>query len=370
MFALLSLIGAAYGGCAALLVQRFAKRSGPLPDPCFPVTLLKPLYGEEPALDANLTSFCKQDYRGPVQIVFGVPSVRDSAFAAAERVKARFPERDIVLVANEAQHGSNPKVSNLLNMMHAAKHGVLVLSDSDIAVPSDYLRQVADAVQEPGTGAVTCLYRGEAGVGFWSTLAAMGISYQFLPNALAGVALKLATPCVGATIGIRRSVLDEIGGFASVKDLLADDYEIGRGVRAKGYAVRAVLPIVTHVSAERSARDLFAHETRWARTIRTLDPAGYAGSLVTHTVPLALIAAVMWHFVPVALGVLALSLMSRAILKISVDHVLGRSSGSIWLLPLRDLLSFAVFLGSFAGRSVRWRDDSFRVAKSGTMSQS
>src|SRR6185436_12617604 len=139
------------------------------------------------------TSFCKQDYRGPVQIVFGVPSVRDSAFAAAERVKARFPERDIVLVANEAQHGSNPKVSNLLNMMHAAKHGVLVLSDSDIAVPSDYLRQVADAVQEPGIGAVTCLYRGEAGAGFWSTLGAMGISYQFLPNALAGVALKLAT---------------------------------------------------------------------------------------------------------------------------------------------------------------------------------
>jgi ceramide glucosyltransferase len=92
-----------------------------------------------------------------------------------------------VLVANEAQHGSNPKVSNLLNMMHAAKHGVLVLSDSDIAVPSDYLRQVADAVQEPGIGAVTCLYRGEAGAGFWSTLAAMGISYQFLPNALAGI---------------------------------------------------------------------------------------------------------------------------------------------------------------------------------------
>src|SRR6185369_7350561 len=182
-------------------------------------------------------------------IVFGVQSVGDSALAIAKRVKTRFPEQDIAIVADDRQHGSNPKVSNLLNMMHAAKHDILVLSDSDIAVPSDYLRQVAAALQMPGIGAVTCLYRGRAGDGFWSTLGAMGISYQFLPNAIASIAAKLAAPCVGATIGIRREVLDEIGGFASVKDLLADDYEIGRGVRAKGYAVRAVLPIVTHVCA-------------------------------------------------------------------------------------------------------------------------
>ena len=367
-FALLSLAGAAYGAIAAVLVQHFAKRTGALPDPAFPVTLLKPLYGAEPQLLANLKSFCEQDYRGPVQIVFGVTSVDDPAFAAVQQVKALYPDRDIAVAVDSRQHGSNRKVSNLINMMSATKHDLLVLSDSDIAVPRDYLRQVTAAVQEPGVGAVTCLYRGEAGAGFWSKLGAMGISYQFLPNAVAGIAFKLATPCVGATIAIRRGVLDEIGGFAAVGNVLADDYEIGRHVRAKGYEVRAALPVVTHVSAERSAGELIAHEIRWARTIRTVGPFGHAGSLVTHSVPLALIAAGMLE-VPAGLVPLGLSLLSRLILKISVDRALQRSSGPIWLLPFRDLLSFAVFAGSFAGRSVRWRDDFFRVGKSGTMSQ-
>ena len=369
VFGLLSLIGAAYGAYAALAVQRFATQRGMLSDPDIPVTVLKPLYGDEPALAANLSSFCEQDYRGLVQIVFGVRSAGDSALAVAERVKSRFPDRDIAVVADDRQHGSNPKISNLLNMMDRAKHGMIVLSDSDIAVDKDYLRQVVAAALEPRVGAVTCLYRGEAGVGFWSRLGAMGVSYQFLPNAITGIGLKLASPCVGATIGMRRAVLDEIGGFACVKDLLADDYELGRSVRARGYDVKAVLPIVTHVSAERSARELFAHETRWGCTIRTLDPLGYAGSFMTHSVPLALIAALLWP-VPASLAPLGLALLARAGVKVFVDRAVGRSSGAIWLLPLRDLLSFAVFLGSFAGRSVRWRDDSFRVARSGTMSQS
>ena len=369
IFVLLALFGAAYGVCAALLVRLYARRSPITPGPVVvPVTLLKPLHGDEPSLQENLQSFCRQDYDGPIQIVFGVQSERDPAFAVVQRLKAANPATDIALVAKNRQHGSNPKVSNLINMLPSARHELLVLSDSDIAVPSHYLRDVAAALQQPGIGAVTCLYSGKAGTGFWSKLGAMGISYQFLPNAIAGIAWNLAAPCVGATIGLRRAVLDEIGGFAALRNLLADDYEIGGRVRAKGYDVKAVLPIVTHVSSEKSAGELFAHEIRWARTIRTLDTLGYTASLVTHSVPLALIGALLWQ-VPLSLVPVALALISRLSLKIAIDRVLGRSTGSIWLLPLRDLLSFVVFLGSFAGRSVRWREDTFRVGTSGTMSQ-
>jgi ceramide glucosyltransferase len=197
----------------------------------------------------------------------------------------------------------------------------------------------------------------------------MGVSYHFLPNAVAGTAMKLASPCVGATIALRRSVLDEIGGLIGIKDLLADDYEIGRRARNRGYRVRVVPPLVTHVSNEASAADLFAHELRWARTIRMLDGWGHVGSVLTHPFALALLAL---PFLPGASPwlVIAASLAARGVLKIAVDRVAAYGTGPIWLLPLRDLLSFAIFLGSLTGRVVRWRNVSLRADRTGTLSQS
>ena len=207
---------------AAWLVRRGIRLGAPVPPapvgPAPGVSLLKPLYGDEPDLARNLRSFCRQDYDGPVQILFGVSRADDAAVATVERVLAEFPGRDVALVVDERRHGTNGKVSNLVNMAERARHPVLVFADSDMLVGPDYLARVVSALGAPGTGAVTCLYRGVAVPGVWSRLAVQWIDHHFLPNVVVGLALGLAKPCFGSTIALRRDTLTRIGGFAAFKE--------------------------------------------------------------------------------------------------------------------------------------------------------
>ncbi len=187
----------------------------------------------------------------------------------------------------------------------------------------------------------------------------MGVSYGFLPNVALGAALGLAHPCMGSTIALRRAVLDRIGGFERVKDALSDDYDLGQAVRDAGLTVALPPLLVEHGCAEASLTELFAHELRWAVTIRSIDPAGHLGSLVTHAVPLALVGlACGGGWAPGVAG-LAVALAARAWLKLSVDAAAGRPSGPWIMMPLRDLLSFGVFVASHFTSRVRWRDDRF-----------
>jgi ceramide glucosyltransferase len=204
----------------------------------------------------------------------------------------------------------------------------------------------------------------------WSALSAMGTSYEFLPNAVLGTSLGLAAPCFGSTIALRRRTLDEVGGFAAFADFLADDYEIGRAVRARGYALAMPSLGVSHTAAEQSAGELVRHELRWNRTIRLVNPWGHLGSIVTFAVPFALLAAPLLHFSVAALAVVAAALAARCFLKYRIDAIFGTRAGPYWLLPLRDLLSFAVFLASLTGETVDWRGSRFAVEPSGAMSQS
>ena len=364
-----ALLGACYALAAAAAVERFFVR--PLkPTGDFPsVTLLKPLHGAEPLLAETLEGFCRQDYPAPVQIVFGVQGDDDAAIPIVKELIARHPEIDIALAISPRRELANPKISNLIGMMPQAKHDLLVLSDSDIGVTPDYLRKVASALAEPGVGAVTCVYRGHAAGGLWSRLAVMGIDYQFLPSVIFGTALGLAKPCFGSTIALRRSVLNEIGGFVAFQDRLADDYEIGNAVRAKGYKVALPPFAVTHNCSEQDAAGLFRHELRWARTIRSVDGWGFAGSIITHALPLALIGASLLHFRRPALVAFLLVLVARLMLKLRIDHMLGRPGPSSLLIPLRDVLSFAVFLGSFFTRQVDWRGSRYRVHEDGQLAR-
>ena len=231
----LALCGAAYALTAACLAVRFMRSGAAQPSVYPPVTILKPLYLGEPGLSDNLESFFAQDYPGPIQIVFGVHDESDPAIAVVESLRARYPHLDTMIVADGALHGANAKISNLINMLPAARHDILILSDSDITVSRRWLRHVTDALARPGVGLVTCLYTGEVVRGeksVWPTLSAMGTSYDFLPNVLFGTSLGLAEPCMGSTIALTRDMLNEIGGFMAFADYLADDYEIGRAVRA------------------------------------------------------------------------------------------------------------------------------------------
>ena len=368
----LALLGALYALFAALLVRRFMGTPHPGPHTPEAVTILKPLHGDEPGLFENLEGFCRQDYAAPLQIVFGVHDEADPATQVVRALQAKYPALDMTLVADTSLHGSNGKVSNLINMQTAARHSILVLADSDIAVSRRWLTRVTAALARPGVGIVTCLYTGQvphAESGLWSRLAAMGTSYDFLPNVVVGTSLGLAQPCFGSTIALTRETLEEIGGFAAFADCLADDYHIGRAVREAGYTLAIPALGVAHTAAEPSLGSLFRHEQRWRRTIHSLDPVGNAGSIVTFGFAFALMSALLLHFSAFGLGVLGVALVARLILKLSIDRAFGTAAGPFWLLPLRDLLSFAVFVNSLFGETVHWRGGRFAVEPTGAMSQ-
>ena len=357
----LSAAGIAYTLAAAVLAARELRAPAAPQGPAAPASLLKPLCGTEPELSENLNSFMAQDYGAPVQMVLGLQDPADPALAAARAFQAgRAAEVDLVLDAR--QHGINRKVSNLINMAGRARHDLLVISDADIRVGPDYLARIAEALEAPGVGAATCCYFGQGRAGFWSRLTAMGVSYGFLPNVVLGVALGMARPCMGSTIALKRPVLERIGGLEAFKDVLADDYEIGRAVR--GLGLRVVLPpmAVEHGCAERSLGALIAQELRWAVTIRSLQPAGHYGSVVTHPVPLAALGALLLGAPAYALAVLAAAVAARAALKLAVDRAVGAASGPMLLLPVRDFVSFGVFCCSLFVRSVDWRGARFRVS--------
>ncbi|MBV9046012.1 MAG: bacteriohopanetetrol glucosamine biosynthesis glycosyltransferase HpnI [Alphaproteobacteria bacterium] len=367
VFVALALAGAGYILLSAAIIGRFTNAK-PSAMPVYPaVTLLKPLHFDSDGLAQDLDTFLNQDYPAPIQIVFGVQSESDPAIDIVRHLISRHPNIDIELVIDSRRYGSNAKICNLINMADRARHGVLVMSDSDIAVPRDYLRQVVSGLVQSGVGGVTVPYVGNGGRG-WSRLAAMGTSYDFLPNMVFGTAFGVADACLGSTIALTRETLDRIGGFQAFANYLADDFEIGRAVRGLGLSV-AVLPFaVGHRCTEETLGELFDHELRWSRTVRVLRPWSHVGTLITYPFPLALAGLALLGATPVALAALGTALLARAILKFRVDRAFLISAGPLWLLPVRDIISVAVFLASFFGQKVAWRGARFEVQPSGAMS--
>jgi ceramide glucosyltransferase len=360
-------IGCLYALVAAWAARDFSHMAPIEPAAQYPaVTILKPLHGMEPNLYANLAGFCVQDYPSPVQIVFGVADPADPAIGIVRKLIADFPDCAITLTINSRRHGANHKVSNLINISAQARHDFLVVSDSDIIVAPGYLKSVVASLQQPGVGLVTCLYRGAATPGPWARFASAAIDYHFLPGVLVGLKFGLATPCFGPTMALRKETLDRIGGFESVADLLADDYVLGELVRRTGLTVAIPEMTVAHVCAERSAREFFRHELRWARTIRSVDPLGYAGLVVTHALPLALLGILLGGFTPASMVAIA-ALVCRFALQFELDRAFRLRDTVFWMGPLRDMLSFGVFVASFFGRSVEWRGHRYGVRADNTL---
>jgi ceramide glucosyltransferase len=364
--ALVLILAWAYLIGSTVAALRFARRPIVAPAQRPPVSVLKPLHGAEPGLYENLRSFIDQDYP-EMQVVLGVRHSGDAALPVARALMRNRPEKDIELVVDARAIGSNLKVANLENMLPAASHDIIVLADSDMRVDPHYLGAVTAQLQDPRNGLVTCLYKGVPMGGLWSQFGSMHINFVFLPSALLGEMLGAGGGCFGATIALRRGVLERIGGFARVRDELADDHRLGDAVRELGLATVLSRYIVENRLAEPSLACLWRHELRWARTVRTMAPFGFAGSVVTHTVVLSLLAAAAAGFSAIACWLALISCMLRWISAGVIARSLALPVGGLWLLPLRDVLSFAVFLGSFCGRSVLWRDQLFRVEPGGRM---
>jgi ceramide glucosyltransferase len=364
--AAVSLSGAVFLLAAALAVWRFTGRPIEAAGIDIPVTILKPLHGEDAQLYENLRSFCEQRHTA-YQIVFGVRDMDDRAIPVVERLIAEFPDKDLALVVDPTIVGNNFKVSNLENMMALAKNDVFVIADSDMHVAPDYLGAVTAPLADPAVGLVTCLYRGRPVEGVWSRLGAMFVNNAFLPSAVIGEAMRPGNACFGATMALRRDTYDAIGGFASLRDQLADDYALGAAVRRIGRKIVLSRYLVDTVIAEPDLGALFRHELRWARTIRLLAPFLFAGSVLTHPVALALAAALLDGLSLPTLAILALVLACRLATVRLVDRALALPLTSLWLVPLRDLLSFGVFVASFLGNQVAWRNRTFRIAADGRL---
>jgi ceramide glucosyltransferase len=354
----------------AVLAWRLRRGSGAALSPP-PVTVLKPLCGAEPGLYAHLRSFCDQDYP-EFEIVYGVLEADDPACAVVERLIAEFPAVPMKLVVDPRLHGSNRKVSNLINMLSHAHHEVLVMADSDAFVGRDYLGAVTAPLRDGGVGLVTCLYCGVPTPGIWSRLGAMYINEWYIPSVLLTWLFGYQGYVSGQTLCLRRTTLQAIGGLQVLADQLAEDYRLGEMVR--GLNLRIVLSPYL-LSGEHHEPDLSSmarHELRWMRTIRVLRPRSFAGIFVTFSLPLALIgitfASSTARVSLLAWSLFALILISRITLHF-VHRIRGQRSmlSDFWLLPVRDLLICWIWCRSFFSSRVNWRGNEFDVDADGVM---
>jgi ceramide glucosyltransferase len=362
--AVLAICGVGYHLLCLWSASRFVRDSEKIELPDFkpPVSILKPLRGADPEMYAALRSHCVQDYPD-CEIIFGVADAGDPAAAMVKKLKHEFPDQRIELVECPRVLGSNLKVSNLVQMLPSARQPFLLINDSDIRVPSDYLRRIIAPMADSRVGMVTSMYRGVA-TGLWSKLEAIGISTDFIPGVLAARQLQGMHFALGATLAFPRQRLEEIGGFEPLLDYLADDYELGARIAATGHDVLLSDVVVDTHLPNYSFGGFWRHQMRWARGVRDARKWGYLGLAVTFALPWAVIALLLSKGTTWAWGVLALAALSRMLVSLSVGkRVLqdSRLPRDLWLLPLRDFLALAIWMTSFFGRTVEWRGQRFSL---------
>ena len=369
-FLLLALlcVASTYFLCTIYAAWRFF-RQPVLPPPAIlpPVSLFKPLRGATPALYEQLAGFCRLDYPC-FQVLFGVRDPQDPAVAVVKQLQVDFPACDITLITNPVIIGTNAKVSTLHRLAQEARYDIFVISDGDVSVTPDYLRQLVPPLLYPQVGVVTCPYRGEVQTPFPALLESLMINTAFTPQVLIASQVEKTTYAFGATIAVKRQCVEEIGGFAVIADYLADDYYLGHYVTKVGYEARIVpLVVETHPSVS-TMSDLFAHQLRWARTQRMCRPVGYCSTLVTYGTVWALLGLLFFWSSPLLsllmICVLGLRLLSASI----VGGLLLRSSLTwrmLWLVPFIDLLSFVVWSVSLFGNTVCWGAQLFHIDPDG-----
>lgn len=361
----------AYVAIAAVCVHRFARQRRPEAGFAPPVTVLKPLYGAEPELASCLRGFFAQTYPA-YQLVFGVTDPADPAREVAEALIASFPGGDARLVIGGRGTARNPKIGNLLNMLPAARHDILVISDADIAVTPDYLARVVAPFADPKVGAVTCPYTARpARPGLAARLACQHINDWFLPSVLVARALGQVNFCMGSTMAVRREALAAIGGLAALRDELADDYMLGRKLTDAGYRVVLADRLVETVASETQISAVAHHELRWARTIRGVEPMKYLASVLEDTMSMTALAALVLLLAGAgwiaAVAMLAAGTAARLALHAYVHAALAIPDRRLALVPLRDAFAFAIWAASFFGRNVRWRDRRMTTDRRGTL---
>lgn len=334
-------------------------------NPAQPVSVLKPLHGAEPNLYGNLRGFCAQAHP-QFEIVFGIQDPADPAIEVVTRLRAEFPNVAIALVVDPRMHGANRKVGNLINMLPQARHDWLVIADSDISVPPDYLARVTAPLLDRDVGVVTCLYRGIARGGLWSQLGRLFIDDWFAPSVRLAHRFGSTRFAFGSTLALRRETLAAIGGFEALKDLLADDFWLGEFTRRAGRTtVLSDLTVGTDVE-EDDFMPLWTHELRWLRTIRSVAPAGFAMTFICFTSPV-LLAGLLLAPTASNVALAMLGLAARILLNLRQRHRGDghRDTAPWWrdvaLIPLRDTLLLLEWGVALSGWNVQWRGETLHA---------
>ena len=358
-------------GLASFLRDRRKKLDQPpLPDSQLPaVSILKPLKGVDPAAWESFCSHCEQDYP-QFQLIFGISDPCDPAAEVVRKLQTKYPNLSIELIVCERIVGANIKVSNLAQMLPTARHEILLVNDSDIRVPADYLRKVMTPLADPGVGMVTCLYRGIPGHTLGSRLESLGISTDFAAGVLAARFLEGGIRFgLGSTLAFRRADLHAIGGFETLVDYLADDYELGKRIAGLGRRVVLSEVVVDTLLPAYDLKAFFEHQLRWGRAIRASRRWGYFGLVFTFGLPWAVLTVLAAEGAPWAWGLLVTTLLLRLTVALVVGRgVLGdrQLPGLLSLIPLRDAIAVLVWAASFASNTVVWRGESF-VLKHGKL---
>ena len=333
-----------------------------------PVSILKPIRGLDPEAYANLASFCQQAYPA-YQVICGTHDDKDPGAAVVKQLINNFPAVDIQLVVSDRNVGTNPKVSNLANMLAVARYPTLLISDSDIRVEREYLRRVVQPLCDPNIGVVTCMYRSLT-QHVTGVLEALSISTGYHPSVLVARKTEGVKFALGASIVIRRAVLEAIGGFAAVANFLADDCQLGNFASRAGYEVVLSDYVVEHVLSTSSFAELIRRQTRWARGNRVSRPWGYLGLIFTHGTAMSLLLLLVSagsRFGWAVLGAVWLARLTMGWV-VGARYLNDRTvKRFLWLVPVSDLIGFAVWCRGFVGHTVNWRGQRFRLTESGEL---
>ena len=355
---LLALAPLGYYVTAIIAAIRFFRRERAKQLPAFtpPVSLLKPVRGVDFGTYENFASFCMQNYP-EYEILFCVNEMSDAAVPVIQKVMKDCPARRIRIFTNAPQIGSNRKVNNLALLTREANYEILLQTDGDVRVGPNYIRELVAPFVDPTVGVASCFYRATAQNSFWASLEGVGTASDFFAGALVAEWKEGITFALGASVGTTKTWLAKIGGYEAIANLLADDYELGNRVHQAGGKVLLCREPVWTMYPAQGAKGFWDHQVRWARTVRLCRPASFIGLLFTHGLPWALLAAAVAPSASIAAVYLLAYVVLRGIMAWVVgiwginDDVLRRR---FWLIPVRDLLNFAVWLAGFASNRVTW----------------
>jgi ceramide glucosyltransferase len=359
---------------ATVAAIRFARRTAspisPLPKIPPRVTVLKPLHGSSNSLAANLVSFLEVAYPR-VDFYFGVHNYEDSATEVAVALRQRYQYANITLVVGEEPNCSNRKIAKLIKMSdRAEKAEVFVLSDADVSVDRDYLKRiVGELISDEKIGIVTCAYRARPGGSFASRLEALYVNTDFLPQILLAEMIEPMHYALGATIAIKRKVLEAAGGFRAVKNLLADDFYLGNLANTQGYEIKLSNSLVTLTCEEKTFAEFWHHQLRWARTYRTVRPISIA-TILMHGPFWALMLLIAMRGSVAAVATLVLVVAARLAMSAAiVGRVLKMPEmlSEVWLVPFKDLIMTGVWFASLLSNKVMWAGRQFKVIRGGVM---